>query len=86
MINMDKNNLVNIINEDKPFLSLAGLAEKFEKQPLGAKVAEILLLDGLSLIPLASRTEGVVTPEPPPGPVEELYLGVLGLFPYLFLH
>ncbi len=76
---MNKNNLVNIIrkNEDKPFLSLTRLAEKFENQPYGAKVAEVLVGGGLSLGTLVSCT-GTVIPEPPQPPesVEELYLGV----------
>jgi len=68
---MDKNNLVNIIrkNEDKPFLSLTRLAEKFENQPYGAKVAELLLGGGATLFGLTSCS-GTVIPEPP-GPVEE---------------
>ena len=72
---MAENNLENIIkNEDRPILSLARLAEKFENQPYGAKVAEVLVGGGLSLGTLASCT-GTVIPEPP-GPVEEIYLGV----------
>ena len=93
IINMSKNNLENIIKkEDKPFLSLARLAEKFHSQPYATKIAEVLIGGGLSLGTLVSctgtvtpeppppqqSTEPIVTPEPsqPPGPVEELYLGV----------
>jgi len=69
---MDKNNLENIIkNEDRPILSLARLAEKFENQPYAAKVAEVIVGGGLTLGTLTSCT-GIVTP----GPVEEIYLGV----------
>jgi len=72
---MAENNLVDIIkNEDKPFLSLARLAEKFENQPYVAKVAEVLVGVGLSLGTLTSCT-GTVTPEPPEQ-IEEIYLGV----------
>ena len=52
---MDENNLVDIIkNEDKPFLSLARLAEKFENQPYGVKIAEVIVGGGLSLGTLVS--------------------------------
>jgi len=72
---MAENNLVDIIkNEDKPILSLARLAEKFENQPYVAKVAEVIVGVGLSLGTLTSCT-GTVTPEPP-GQIEEIYLGV----------
>lgn len=52
---MSENSLVNIIkNEDKPFLSLARLAEKFENQPYGAKIAEVIIGGGFSLGTLVS--------------------------------
>ncbi len=79
---MDKKNLSDIINnedksnnEDKPFLSLARLAEKFENQPPLAKTIEILLGLGVAGISVPSCTAGTVIPEPP-GPVEELYYNV----------
>jgi len=79
MIIMNKKNLSDIVNEEKPLLSLSRLAEKFNNQPYGLKAAEAIIGGGLSLATLTSCS-GIVTPQPP-GQLEQLYYNV----PYVAL-
>lgn len=74
---MDKKQITDIIkDEEKPFISLSRLAEKFHSQPNWAKSLEFLI-GGVTLGGTLTSCRGTVTPQPPPpGPVEQIYYNV----------